>query len=162
MSNVTGYRAGVSPRPAPQFPAGLPRSAFYGVRSRRMMAYVVDFCIVSLMLALAAFVLAIPTMGLAPLLMLLALPAIFAFVGFFYNGFCVSGPNMGTPGMRLMDIEMGTSDGGRVPFLNAAVHAVLFYVSWSFPPIFLVSLLSNDKRCLHDMLADVIVTRRTL
>jgi uncharacterized RDD family membrane protein YckC len=26
--------------------------------------------------------------------------------------------------------------------------------------VFLVSLLSNDKRCLHDILAGVIVTRR--
>ena len=162
MSNITGSGAAVSPRATPQFPASLPRTAFDGVRSRRMMAFVVDFCIVSLMLALAAFVLAIPTLGLAPLLMVFALPAIFAIVAFFYNGFSVSGPNMGTPGMRLMDIEMGTSEGNRVPFLNAAVHAVLFYVSWSFPPIFLVSFLSNDKRCLHDMLADVIVTRRTL
>jgi len=47
-----------------------------------------------------------------------------------------------------------------VPFLNAAVHAVLFYVSTMFPPVFLVSLLNANKRCLHDMLAGVIVTRR--
>ena len=50
----------------------------------------------------------------------------------------------------------------RVPFIHAALHAVLFYVSWSFPPVFLLSLLSSDKRCLHDMLANVIVTRRSL
>jgi uncharacterized RDD family membrane protein YckC len=37
---------------------------------------------------------------------------------------------------------------------------VLFYLSWMFPPVFLVSLLSNDKRCLHDILAGVIITRR--
>jgi uncharacterized RDD family membrane protein YckC len=29
-----------------------------------------------------------------------------------------------------------------------------------FPPIFLLSLLADDKRCLHDMLAGVIVLRR--
>jgi uncharacterized RDD family membrane protein YckC len=29
-----------------------------------------------------------------------------------------------------------------------------------FPPVFLVSLMSGNKRCLHDMLAGVIVTRR--
>ncbi len=162
MSNVTGYGGKVSPRPAAQFPAGLPRSAFDGVRSRRMMAFVVDFCIVALIVALAAFVLAIPTLGLTLLLTLVFLPAIFATIAFFYNGFWVSSASMGTPGMRLMDIEIGTSEGNRVPFLNAAVHALLFYVSWSFPPVLLVSLLSNDKRCLHDMLADVIVTRRTL
>ncbi|MGB7125523.1 MAG: RDD family protein, partial [Methylovirgula sp.] len=66
------------------------------------------------------------------------------------------------PGMSALDLEMRCANGSRVPFLNAAVHAVLFYLSWMFPPVFLVSLLSNDKRCLHDILAGVIVTRRPL
>ncbi|MBI5011411.1 MAG: RDD family protein, partial [Methylocystis sp.] len=48
-----------------------------------------------------------------------------------------------------------------VPFLQAAVHAVLFYVTWLFPPVLLLSLFMGDKRCLHDMLADVIVLRRS-
>jgi uncharacterized RDD family membrane protein YckC len=51
--------------------------------------------------------------------------------------------------------------GGPVPFLQAAVHAVLFYVSWMFPPILLVSFVTRDKRCLHDIFADVIVLRRS-
>ena len=66
-----------------------------------------------------------------------------------------------TPGMRAMDLEMRLhSTGQRVPFINAAVHAVLFYVSWFFPPIFLVSLVDSEKRCLHDILAEVVVVRR--
>ena len=52
----------------------------------------------------------------------------------------------------------GTGD--RVPFINAAVHAVLFYVSWMFPPVFLVSLVTEDKRCLHDIFSGVIFVRR--
>ena len=67
---------------------------------------------------------------------------------------------MATPGMRAMDLEMRLMDGRRVPFLNAAVHAVLFYVSTMFLPVFLVSLLSANKRCLHDMIAGVVVIRR--
>jgi uncharacterized RDD family membrane protein YckC len=59
-----------------------------------------------------------------------------------------------------MDLEMRLTDGSRVPFMNAAVHALLFYLSWMFPPIFLFSLLASDKRCLHDILAGVIVLRR--
>jgi uncharacterized RDD family membrane protein YckC len=47
-----------------------------------------------------------------------------------------------------------------VPFLNAAAHAVLFYISTMFPPVFLASLVSANKRCLHDMIAGVIVVRR--
>jgi uncharacterized RDD family membrane protein YckC len=50
--------------------------------------------------------------------------------------------------------------GARVPFINAAAHAVLFYLSWFFPLLFLVSLVDGEKRCLHDMLAGVVVVRR--
>jgi uncharacterized RDD family membrane protein YckC len=68
---------------------------------------------------------------------------------------------MATPGMRAMDLEMRMQDtGARVPFINAAVQAVLFYVSWFFPPILLVSLVDGEKRCLHDIIAGVVIVRR--
>ena len=97
------------------------------------------------------------TLGLS----LFFLPPLFPFVAFFYNGLTVSGRKMATPGMRAMDLEMRMhDDGARVPFINAAAHAVFFYVSWCFPPIFLVSLIDAEKRCLHDMLAGVVIVRR--
>ena len=69
---------------------------------------------------------------------------------------------MATPGMRALGLEMRMhEDGARAPFINAAAHALFFYVSWFFPPIFLVSLVDPEKRCLHDMLAGVTVVRRT-
>ena len=68
---------------------------------------------------------------------------------------------MATPGMRLVGLELRMdSTGARVPFINAALHAVLFYFSWTFPPVLLLSLFTTDKRCLHDMLSGVIVVRR--
>jgi len=61
----------------------------------------------------------------------------------------------------MLDLEMRMQDdGSRVPFLNAAAQAVMFYVSWFFPPILLVSLVDAEKRCLHDILAGVIIVRR--
>ena len=139
-------------------PQNLPAAAFAGVRTRRMLAVVVDVALIACLLLAAGIVLAIPTLGLS----LYFLPVLFPVVAFFYNGLAVSGRGMGTWGMRLFDLEMGLTDGRRVPFINAAAHAVLYYLSWSFPPVFLVSLLSHDKRCLHDMLADVLVTRRSV
>jgi len=63
--------------------------------------------------------------------------------------------------MRALGLEMRMNeDGARVPFVNAAAHALFFYVSWFFPPVFLVSLADPEKRCLHDMLAGVTVIRR--
>jgi uncharacterized RDD family membrane protein YckC len=153
MSDRSGYD-----RPAYPVPVfvQLPAEAFAGVRTRRIVALILDLVLVSILSFLIWLGLTVVTLGLS----LLILPPLFPLVAFFYNGLTVSGWRMATPGMRAMDLEMRLTDGARVPFLNAAVHAVLFYVSTMFPPIFLVSLLSANKRCLHDMLADVIVTRR--
>lgn len=156
MSDIGGFnRTTVSP---PVFmPAQLPPQALAGVRTRRIMAVALDFILVSILSFALWFALLVLTFGLS----LLLLPPLFPFVAFFYNGLTVSGWRMATPGMMAMDLEMRLTDGNRVPFLNAAVHAVLFYVSWMFPPIFLVSLLTNDKRCLHDIFSGVIITRRS-
>jgi uncharacterized RDD family membrane protein YckC len=134
----------------------LPPQALAGVRTRRILAVAVDFVVVSVLAFIIWLALLLGTLGLS----LVVLPPLFPFVAFFYNGLTVSGARMATPGMQLMDLEIRRTDGTRVPFLYAAVHAVLFYVSWMFPPILLISLLADDKRCLHDMLADVVVTRR--
>ena len=134
----------------------LPPEALAGVRTRRILAVAIEVVVVSVIAFVLWLVLLVATLGLS----LVLLPPLFPFVAFFYNGLTVSGWRMATPGMQLMDLEIRRTDGTRVPFLYAAVHAVLFYVSWMFPPILLVSLLADDKRCLHDMLAGVVVTRR--
>jgi uncharacterized RDD family membrane protein YckC len=131
--------------------------ALASVRSRRILAVSFDLVLVSVLVALIWIVSIVLTLGLA----LLFLPPLYPIVAFFYNGLSVSGPKMATPGMRAMDLEMRMHDtGARVPFVNAAVQAVLFYVSWCFPPIFLVSLVDPEKRCLHDIIAGVVIVRR--
>ena len=131
--------------------------AFAGVRTRRMVAVCLDLIIVSILVALFWTASVVLTLGLA----LFFLPPLFPIVAFFYNGLTVSGARMATPGMRAMDLEMRVHESGqRVPFLNAAAHAVMFYLSWFFPPIFLVSLVDSEKRCLHDILAGVVIVRR--
>jgi uncharacterized RDD family membrane protein YckC len=156
MSNIGGFDSSSG-----QFayaPLHLPPQALTGVRTRRILAVGVDFIVVSVLSFLIWLVLLVATLGWS----LLLLPPLFPLVAFFYNGLTVSGTGMATPGMRLMDLEMRLVDGSRVPFLNAAAHAVLFYVSWMFPAILLYSLLSPNKRCLHDILAGVAVVRRPL
>jgi uncharacterized RDD family membrane protein YckC len=131
--------------------------ALAGVRTRRILAVCIDLVLVSMLVAALWIVSIVLTFGLA----LFFLPPLYPFVAFFYNGLTVSGYRMATPGMRAMDLEMRMHDtGARVPFVNAAVQAVLFYVSWFFPPIFLVSLIDAGKRCLHDIIAGVVIVRR--
>ncbi len=135
---------------------GIPRAALDGVRTRRVFAVFLDLLIVSALSALLFVGLLLLSFGMTAIL----LPPIFPLVAFFYNGLTVSGWRMATPGMRFMDLEVRTMTGRPVPFINAAVHAVLFYVTTLAPPLLLVSFITSDKRCLHDILADVIVLRR--
>ena len=145
-------RGTISPLAGPDLPA----AAFTGVRTRRMVAFCLDFTLVSILAVVLWIALVVVSFGL----FLLVLPPLWPFVAFFYNGLTVSGPRMATPGMRLLDIEMRFPDGDPVTFVAAALHGVMLYLSWLFPPVFLVSLLTDGKRCLHDMLAGVIVVRR--
>ena len=134
-----------------------PPDALAGVRTRRVLAFCIDIVLVAILAAALWVVLLVATLGLS----LFLLPPIFPLVAFFYNGLSVSGYRMATPGMRAMDLQMRMVEtGARVPFINAAAHALFFYFSWMLPPIFLMSLIDAEKRCVHDMLAGVVFVRR--
>lgn len=150
------------PPAAPAYwPARLPYEALAGVRTRRMTALLLDLIAISILFAIfftVFAVLGIITFGLT----WFVIPILFPVIALFYNGLSISGWRMATPGMRAMDLQMRNADGSRASFLTAAVHAVLFYLSWTLltPLVLLVSLISNEKRCLHDIVAGVVVTRR--
>ena len=155
--SYSGGRNELQPRRIEAAPR-IPPAALEEVRGRRILAVCIDFFAVA---ALSAFLFA----GLFFLsfgMSIFMLPPIFPLTAFLYNGLTVSGWRLATPGMYLMDLEMRSmSTGAPVTFLTAAVHAVLFYVTTLLPPLLLVSLLTSDKRCLHDIAADVIVLRRS-
>ena len=156
MSQTSGLARSVWRNPAAFAP-----QAFEGVRSRRIVALGFDLILITLLFCLALIalvVLGIVTFGLTWFL----IPPLYPLVAFFYNGLSVSGAGMATPGMRAMDLEVRLNDGAPAPFLNAALHAVLFYLSVTLatPLVLLVSLLTADKRCLHDIFSGVIVLRR--
>ena len=74
----------------------------------------------------------------------------------------VGGPNSATVGMRMMGLVMRTWYGGKVTPLVAAFHALLFWFSLViFCPILLWALFDSRKRCLHDILAGVVLINRT-
>lgn len=150
-----------TPAPPAYWPARLPYEALAGVRTRRMMALVLDLIAISILFGIffmVFVVLGVVTFGLTWFI----IPILFPAIALFYNGLSVSGWRMSTPGMRAMNLEMRNADGSRVSFITAAAHAVLFYLSWTIltPLVLLVSLISNDKRCLHDIVVGIVVTRR--
>jgi uncharacterized RDD family membrane protein YckC len=139
------------------FAVPIARFNLESVRRRRVLALGIDLVLVSVLAFSIWLVLAIGTLGMA----LIVLPPLYPATAFFYNGLTVSGRYMGTWGQRLLDLEVRMYDSGtRPPFLNAAAHGVLLYFTAPIAPILLISLIARDKRCLHDMLAGVVVVRR--
>jgi uncharacterized RDD family membrane protein YckC len=133
---------------------------FDGVIRKRTVAFIVD-AIIILVLTVVAYVvvalLGVITLGLAWLLFGLVFPA----VGLGYNALTVGGPNSATIGQRMMGLEVRMWFGGKVTPLIAAFHALLFWFSLViFCPILLWAFFDQRKRCLHDILAGVVVLNR--
>jgi uncharacterized RDD family membrane protein YckC len=133
---------------------------FDGVIGKRLLAFLVDAIIILLLWVLAAVVvgvLGIITLGLAWLLY----GAIFPIVGLGYNAVTIGGSNSATIGQRMMGLEVRMWFGGKVSPLVAAFHALLFWFSFViFCPILLWALFDQRKRCLHDILAGVVLINR--
>ncbi|MGH6832533.1 MAG: RDD family protein [Methyloceanibacter sp.] len=136
------------------------RQLFDGVIRKRFVAFIVDAIIILVLTTIAYVVVAllgIITLGLAWLLFGLVFPA----VGLGYNALTIGGPNSATIGQRMMGLEVRMWFGGKVTPLIAAFHALLFWFSLVvFCPILLWALFDPRKRCLHDILAGVVVINR--
>lgn len=131
---------------------------FTGLRTSRIFALLIDVLAMSIMTFVGYIVVAILgifTLGLGFLLLAVIWPG----VALLYVAFTLGGPYSATPGMRAMGLEMRLWHGERMYPLLAAMHAILFWVSISIltPFILLVSLFSNRKRLLHDILLGTVV-----
>ena len=134
--------------------------AYDGVRTRRVLAFLIDYLIVGLLLipfAIIIFFLGILTLGLGWALFCILGPA----VALLYVWTTLGGPNQATTGMRIMGIRLDRLDGRPVDGLLAIVHSVLFWAGNVVltPLVLLVSLFSDRKRTLHDLLLGTVVSR---
>jgi uncharacterized RDD family membrane protein YckC len=133
---------------------------FDAVIRKRCVAFIIDAIIILILTAIAAIavlVLGVLTLGLAWLLFGLVFPA----VGLGYNAITIGGPNAATVGQRMMGLTVPMWYGGKVTPLIAAFHALLFWFSLViFCPILLWAFFDQRKRCLHDILAGVLVINR--
>lgn len=140
------------------FDPALHPELFSGVRSRRIFAFFIDVIVIALLTfgaGILVFFLGVFTLGLGFLLYGI-LPATVALL---YVAFTLGGPLASTLGMRAMGLEMRLWYGAKPYPLLAAVHALLFWFSVSLltPLVLLVSLFSDRKRLLHDMILGVVV-----
>ena len=134
---------------------------FDGVLSRRVVAFMIDFLVISAPVVLGAmfiFVFGIVTLGLGWALYWL-LPAASVIWAICYFGVTLGGPRSATVGMRVMDLEMRTWYGAPAYFVLGAVHAIGFWFSVSAltPFILLVPFFNRRRRLLHDIVLGTVV-----
>lgn len=134
---------------------------FEGVLARRVVAFLIDFVILSIpvvFVSMFIFVVGVVTFGLGFLFYGLLWPAMIIWA-ICYCGMTLGGTASATIGMRAMDIEMRTWYGSPIYFVLGAVHAVVFWVTVSAltPFVLLVCLFNGRRRCLHDILVGTVV-----
>ncbi len=73
----------------------------------------------------------------------------------------MSGPRQATWGMSFFSLRIERLDGTQVDFMTAMVHAVLFWAAHIvFTPLLLVvSLFTQKKQLVHDILLGTVVVR---
>jgi len=131
-----------------------------GVRTKRVMAFFIDYAIVLALcvpMAILVFFIGVFTLGLGFFLY----PILFLLVALPYIGLSMGGPNQATPGMRMMGIRLARLDGRPVDFMLAIVHGVLFWAlnAALTPFILLATLLLDRKQTVHDWLLGTVVVR---
>ncbi|KQZ16760.1 hypothetical protein ASD50_09310 [Mesorhizobium sp. Root552] len=134
--------------------------AYDGVRTRRILAFAIDYLIVGLLtipFAILVLVLGLLTFGIGWALFGILVPA----VAILYIWNTLGSADQATTGMKLMNIRLDRLDGRRIDGLTAVVHSVLFWAGNVIltPLILLVTLFSDRKRTLHDLLLGTVVSR---
>jgi uncharacterized RDD family membrane protein YckC len=134
-----------------------------GVLGRRFLAYLVDILVIfglTLVVGFAVLILGVVTFGLAWMLFAILVPA----TAILYSAITIAGSEQGTIGMRMAGVRVvRASDGGRVDWITAAVHALLFYVAAGTLLILVdvvIGLARDDRRMARDLLVGVTALRR--
>ena len=132
---------------------------FQGVRTRRILAFLIDYVMVFVLVVVAVPVVAllgVATFGAAWLLYFILGPL----VALSYIGWTLGGPAQATIGMRVAGIRLERYDGRPIDFLTAVVHAVLFWAQTViFMPLLLAPLILDHKRTLHDLALGTVAVR---
>lgn len=131
-----------------------------GVRTRRSVAFLIDYLLIALLTVPAAIVVAILgfiTFGAAWLFFAVLGPL----VALTYVWLTLGGTRQATPGMRIMDVRLERLDGRRVDGMLAVVHTVLFWAANAIltPMVLVATLLLDRKQTLHDLLLGTVVVR---
>lgn len=128
MDMTRSYTPRLSGLPDPDY-----QSEFYAdVPFKRLMAWGIDVVLITILVGL------VTVMG--ALLPLFILPFVYFCIGFLYRWSTIWGRSA-TLGMRLMAIELRTSDGGRLDGTQAFLHTLGYAISVMTVPLQLISII---------------------
>ncbi len=128
---------------------------------RRSFAYLIDIIILAVVMGVAMLVMSIATVITLGLFAPFKL-AILVLMPFAYHSFFI-GRYGATLGMSFMDLEVRTTEGRQVDYIQAALMTILFYVSIGVTGlvILIVALFNQKGRTMHDYFSDSVVVRRS-
>jgi uncharacterized RDD family membrane protein YckC len=129
-----------------------------GVRTRRIVAWLIDLLLIGLMIAALWFFLLL--LGLLTLGLGFPLMGILPFIPFCYHFLFVAGSGA-TPGQQVMGLAVRRNDDLGPPMaLQALIYTVVFYVTLALTGLLLlISLFTIRKRTLHDIASGLVVVR---
>ena len=136
-----------------------PPSSKDGVILKRVVAYIIDLVILTIVSYAIGTLLVVLTLGLA----LFVIGGIFVAIALSYHTFFL-GRNAATPGMALIGLEMHDIMTDQPPsYGQAFIATVSFYISvfitlWI---VLLVPLFTQRNRTLHDIISGTVITRRS-
>ena len=130
-----------------------------GVMFGRCVAWVVDLCLIGLLMGLLYWVLwlfGVLTLGIG-----FALLPVVSAVPFAYHMLSLLGARSATPGQRMMGLTVRREDDYGPPTLAQAVVSTLLYYATLATSGFLllVALFTPRHRTLHDLLSGLVVVR---
>jgi uncharacterized RDD family membrane protein YckC len=133
-----------------------------GTLGKRFFGYLIDLVVIAIVTAV--FWVLIGILGVVTLSLGWALFPLLAVVPILYNAVTVGGPAQATIGQRVMGLRaVDALTGGRVNWVMAAAHALLFYVAASTFFLWVIDLglgmVRSDRRLGHDLLTNIAFVR---
>jgi len=133
-----------------------------GTLGKRLIGYLVDLVILFIIGVVLWVVIGI--FGIVTLSLGWALYALLPLLPIVYNTLTVGGPAQATIGMRVAGVRaIDALSGGRVSWIMAAAHALLFYVAASTFVLWVLDvglgMVRSDRRLGHDLLTNIAFVR---
>ena len=133
-----------------------------GTLGKRFFGYLIDLVVIFIISAVLWVVIGI--FGVVTLTLGWALFPLLAVVPIVYNALTVGGPGQATIGQRIMGLRaVDALSGGRVNWVMAAAHALLFYVAATTFFLWVLDIglgmVRRDRRMGHDLLTNITFVR---